>query len=61
MRTSCAMMASSVTPSAEDEGAEVDGVVEVGGIVVSVQCRFSLSYALLCRTVVASMAHITEK
>ena len=29
-------MASSVTPPIEDEGAEVDGAVEAGGIVVLV-------------------------
>ena len=37
MRISCAMMASRVTPLAEDEGAEVDGVVEAGGAIVSVR------------------------
>ena len=31
-----AMMASTVTPPEEDEGAKVDGVVEAGGVVVSV-------------------------
>ena len=36
MRTSCAMMASSVTPPVEDEAAEVDGAVEFGGAAVSV-------------------------
>ena len=36
MRTSYAMMASTVTPPEEDEGAKVDGVVEAGGVVVSV-------------------------
>ena len=36
MRTRCAMMALNVTPFTEDEGAEVDGVVEVGGAVVFV-------------------------
>ena len=47
MRTSCAMMASNVTPLAEDEGVEVDGVVEAGGVTVSVWGRLSLSYAIL--------------
>ena len=37
MCTSYALMASSVTPPAEEEGVEVDGVVEVGGATVSVQ------------------------
>ena len=37
MRTSCAMMALSVTPLAEDEGVEVDGAVETGGVIVSVR------------------------
>ena len=36
MCISYATMASSVTLLIEDEGAEVDGVVEVGGAVVSV-------------------------
>ena len=61
MRTSCAMMASSVTPSAEDEGAEVDGVVEAGGVAVSIQGYFDLSYASLHLMVAASMALITGK
>ena len=37
MHTSCATMASRVTPPVEDEGAEVDGVVEAGGAIVSVR------------------------
>ena len=61
MHTSCATVASSVTPPAKDEGEEVDGVVEVGGVVVSIQGRLGLSCASLCQTVVASMAHITVK
>ena len=56
MRTSYAMMASNVTPLAEDEGTEVDGVVEARGAAVYVWGRLSLSCASLCRTVVASMA-----
>ena len=55
------MMVSSVIPPAEDEGAKVDGAVEAGGVAVSVRGCLDLSCALLCRTVVASMAHITEK
>ena len=47
MRTSYAMMASTITPPAEDEGAKVDGVVEVGGVVVSVRDHFGLSCASL--------------
>ena len=47
MRTSYAMMASSVTPPAEDEGAKVDGAVEDGRVVVSVRGRFGLSCASL--------------
>ena len=43
MRTRCAMMALSVTPFAEDEGAEVDGVVEVGGATISVHGRLNQS------------------
>ena len=47
MHRSCAMMALSVTPSAEDEGMEVDRVVEAGGAIVCVWDCLSLSYALL--------------
>ena len=61
MCTSCAMIASNVTPPAKDEGAKVDGAVEVGGVAISVWGHLDLSYALLCRTVAASMAHITGK
>ena len=43
MSTSCAMMASSVTPPAEDEGVEVDGVVEAEGVAISVHDRLSRS------------------
>ena len=61
MRTSCAMMASSITPPTEDEGAKVDGALEAGGVAVSVRGRLGLSCASLHRKVVASIAHITEK
>ena len=61
MLSSCAIMASSVTPPIEDEGAEVDGVVEVGGVTVSVRGRLDLSYASLRRTVATCMAHMTVK
>ena len=37
MRTSCAMMASSVPPPVEGEVAEVDGAIEVGGVAFSVR------------------------
>ena len=53
MRTSYAMMASSVTPPTKDEGDEVDGVVEARGVAVSVRGRLGLSYASLRRTVAA--------
>ena len=36
MHTSCTMMASRVTPPIEDEGVEVDGAVEAGGVTVLV-------------------------
>ena len=47
MRTSYAMIASSVTPPAEDEGEEVDGAVEARGAVMSVQ---GLPQSKLCCT-----------
>ena len=40
MHLSCAMMASRVTPPAEEEGAEVDGVERAGGVTVSIRGRF---------------------
>ena len=54
MRTSCATKASRVTRLAKDEGAEVDGAIEAGGVTVSVRGR-------LGRTVTASIALITVK
>ena len=61
MRTSCAMMASRVIPPAKEEGAEVDGVEEAGGVAVSVCGCFGQSWALLRRMVIMSMAHTIEK
>ena len=61
MSTSYAMMASSVTLLAEDERVEVDEVVEAGGAAICVQGCLSLSCALLCQTVAASMAHMKVK
>ena len=43
MCTSCAMMASSVIPPAEDEGAKVDGAIEAGGAAVSIHGRLGQS------------------
>ena len=53
------MMASRVTSPIEEEGADVDEAIEVGGI--TVLNRLEHSYASLCLTVVASMAHMTWK
>ena len=50
------MMASRVTPPAEEEGAKVDGVVEARGFVISIYGRFSRSWASLYQTNVALMA-----
>ena len=61
MHTSCTMMASRVTPPIEDEGVEVDGAIEAGGVVVFVWGSLSLSYASLRLTVVAFMTFITMK
>ena len=47
MRTSYAIMTSSVTSPAKDEEAEVDGAKEAGGVVVSVQGHLGLSCASL--------------
>ena len=61
MCTSCAMMASSVTPLVEDEAAEVDEVVESGGAAVFVWGYLERSCAILHLTVAASMAHMNVK
>ena len=53
------MIASRVTPLAEEEEAEVDGAEGVGG--AAVPDRLKCSCASLCLTVVAFMAHITWK
>ena len=44
-----------------DEGIEVEGAEEAGGVVVLVRGRFGRRWASLRRTVVASMAHIMKK
>ena len=43
MCCSCAMTLSRVTPPADEEGADVEGAEEVGGVIVSVRGRFSRS------------------
>ena len=43
MRTSCAMMASSVTPPIEEEGLKVEGAEEAEGDAVSVYVRLRQS------------------
>ena len=58
MRTSYVMMVSSVTPPTKEEGAEVDGVVEARGVVVSVRGCLEWSYARPRLMVAASMAHM---
>ena len=64
MRYSCTMMSPSDTSLEEDEGADVDGVDRDGaereGRATESVCR-DLNCALLCLTVVVSMAHMTEK
>ena len=59
MHTSCAIMSSRVTPLLEEEGADMDEAVEVGGI--SILDYLERSWALLRLTVAVSMAHITWK
>ena len=53
------MMALKVTPPSEEEGSEVEGIVRVVGLVVSIRGRFSQSWALLCRIEAALMEPIT--
>ena len=40
MHSSCAVMAFSITPPAEEEGVEVDGVEWAGGVAVLVRGHF---------------------
>ena len=55
------MTTSRVTPPAEEEEADVDGVEDTGGVTVSVCDRFGQGWASLRLMVTASMAHIMEK
>ena len=55
------MMALSVTPPTDDEGAEEDGAVEAEGAAVCVWGYHGLNCAVLHQMVAASMAHIYEK
>ena len=43
MRCSCAMTPSRVTPRADEEGADVEGVKEAGGVIVSIHGHFGRS------------------
>ena len=55
------MIALRVTPSINEEGANMEGAEEVGRAAASVWDRFGLSCALLRQTIAASMAHMTVK
>ena len=55
------MTALKVTPPVDEEGADMEGVEEAGGVTTSVLGHFGQNWASLCLTVVASMAYITEK
>ena len=55
------MTALRVTPPADEEGADVEGVEEAGGVAVSIHGRIGQSWASLYLTITASMAHITVK
>ena len=61
MRCSYAMTASRVTLPVDEEGADMEGAEEAGGVDVSVRGCFGRSWVLLRLMVAASMAHITEK
>ena len=61
MCSSYAMMASRVTPPAEEGGAEVDRVKWAGGVAVLVHGYFGQSWASLRRTDTALMALMMEK
>ena len=55
------MTALRITPPADEEGTNVEGAEEAGGVAVSVCGRFGRSWSLLHLIGVASMAHIGEK
>ena len=55
------MTALRVTPLANEEGVDVEGVEEVEGVTILVHDCFGQSWASLCLMVLASMAHIREK
>ena len=55
------MVASSITPPLEEEGAEVDGMEGAKGVAVSAHSRINQSWALLCQTDGALMTLMTEK
>ena len=55
------MMASRVTPPLEEEGAEVEGMVEAGGSVISVPGRFGRSWTSFRQTNAALIAPMTVK
>ena len=61
MNWSYDMTASRVTPPAEVEGADVDGVKEAGAVAVSVRGHFGQSWVSLRLMVAASMAQVTKK
>ena len=52
------MIASRVTPPAEEEEVEVEGTAEAAGSVVSIRGRFNQSWASLYQTKPALMAPI---
>ena len=55
------MTALRVTPPAEEEGVEVNGAEEAGGIVVLVRGRFGRSWASFHLTDAPLMAPMTKK
>ena len=55
------MTALKVTPPADEEGADVEGAEEAGGVAVSVRGCFGRSWVSLRLTIAVSMAHITDK
>ena len=55
------MITSRITPPVDEEGANVEGAEEVGGVAISVYGRFGRSWASLRLIVAVSMANIIEK
>ena len=61
MHCSYAMTSSKIMPPVDEEGKDVEGAKEAGGVAVYIHGNFSRSWASLRLTIATFMAHMTEK